>query len=103
MNGRFVRELSVWADFNALDQDHRIRTSLRFASEWPTEGDWVWLYDGEGNAVQGLVEAIDGLAVQVHAEMSTWINRADSIDTSFSSYVPFQGVMPQGAPTQAHA
>ena len=72
MTGRFDRELSIWADFNALDEDHRLRTSLRFAAEWPAEGEWIVLHDDEGNTVKGFVESIDGLALRVHAEMSTW-------------------------------
>jgi hypothetical protein len=101
MNSRFARELSVWADFNAFDQEHRILTSLRFTPEWPTEGDWVWLYDGEGNAVQGLVEKVDGLAVHVHAEMSTWTTRAISIETPVPSHLPFHAMMAQDAPARA--
>jgi hypothetical protein len=104
MDGRFVRQLAVWADFNGFDQALRISTSLRFSAERPSEGDWVLLYDGEGNMVEGLVEEIDGLAAKVRAEMSTWRTLAVEIDdVQLSSDVPFTFELFQTAPAGSHA
>lgn len=101
MRSRLVRELSVWADFNAFDEDHRVRTSLRFAPEHPTEGEWVWLHDDEGNRVYGIVEHIEGLAVQIRAEMTTW--RSDVSIATPRRRGAFHAAMPQGRPpTEAH-
>jgi hypothetical protein len=102
MTSRFARELSVWADFNGFDESYRIRTSLRFAREWPSQGEWVWLHDGEGNAVFGIVEAVDGLAARVRAEMSTWTSAADiPINAPAPSAMPFRAPFPQAEPAKA--
>lgn len=74
MGSPFNRQLSVWADFNSVDEHRRIRASLRFAetAERPVRGEWIRLYDDEGNAVFGVVEAIDGMILRVRPEMATW-------------------------------
>ena len=94
---QFRRELSVWADFNAIDAQHRITTSLRFADtpERPAKGEQIRLYDDEGNAVQGIVEEVNDLAVQVRPIMETWTTTALAIGTPFPSEAPFRAG-PQG-------
>lgn len=86
------RELSVWADFNAVDAQHRIATSLRFTSsaERPVKGEVIRLYDDEGNAVQGVVEEVKDLALYVRPVMETWTTAALSIDAPFSHQAPFR-------------
>jgi hypothetical protein len=68
------RELSLWADFNSLDDQQRIKASLRFADspERPRRGEWVSLHDDEGNAVKGVVEDVHGMIVHVRPEIATW-------------------------------
>jgi hypothetical protein len=97
MTGHLGRELSVWADFNALDEHHRLRTSLRFSIERPNEGDWIWLHDGEGSVVQGLVERVDGLVLEVQAEMSTFTTQLDTIPQSTELWSSFSAGLQQPA------
>lgn len=82
-----TRELSIWADFNSLDEERRIKTSLRFAADRPHEGEWVHLYDDEGNAVRGVVESIEGMIIRVRPAMETWSSEV-SVPT-FTQEVPY--------------
>jgi hypothetical protein len=86
-----ARQLSVWADFNALDAEHRITTSLRFAdsAERPAKGELIRLYDDEGNSVNGVVEEVHDLTIRVRPVMETWMNAWLSIDAPFPSLAPF--------------
>jgi hypothetical protein len=92
MHARFRQELSVWADFNALDADHRIATSLRFADAAirPAPGEQIRLYDDEGNAVQGVVEEVRDLAIFVRPVMETWTSTVMNVDSPFSHAAPFR-------------
>jgi hypothetical protein len=68
------REIFLWADLNSADADHRIVTSLRFASghQRPRQGEWVRLYDDEGNTLLGTVELMEDMVVHVRPAMETW-------------------------------
>ncbi len=103
-HGQFQRELSVWADFNALDSKKRIATSLRFADSpaRPATGERIRLYDDEGNAVQGIVEEVRDLALYVRPVMETWTTVALVFDTPFPNITPFRAA-PQGEPTPSEA
>jgi hypothetical protein len=74
MTSSLHRELSIWADFNSVDDQRRIKASLRFAAspEVPALGEWVRLHDDEGNAVRGVVEQVEGIIAHVRPEMTTW-------------------------------
>ena len=81
----------MWADFNAVDADHRITASLCFAdtAERPSPGEWVHLYDDDGNSVRGVVEEVEDLAVRVRPSMETWVTTLLSIDAPFANRAPF--------------
>jgi hypothetical protein len=95
MNSPFQRELSIWADFNSRDADGGFKVSLRFAAspEIPEKGEWVRLYDDEGNAVLGSVEKVDGLIAYVRPEMTTWSSTEIEIDSPVSSGVRFHAAL----------
>lgn len=97
----FARQLSVWADFNALDGEGRITASLRFSDTpaRPFKGEWVRLYDDEGNAVMGIVEQIHDLTVHVRPEMATWTSAEISVNEPFGTQAVFRAG-PQGRPIQ---
>lgn len=69
------RLLQIGADFNALDAERRVTTSLRFTStpEIPVVGEWILLTDAEGNSCRARVEQIEGLALAARPDWATWI------------------------------
>lgn len=91
------RELSIWADFNAFDDQNRIKASLRFADTpaWPIEGELVRLYDDEGNAVKGVIEEIHDVIVHVRPEMATWTSAEVSLHEPFASRRSFWAARPR--------
>lgn len=74
MRDPIEREIFLWADLNSVDADHRVVTSLRFASghQRPRRGEWVRLYDDEGNTLLGEVEEMAGMVVHVRPAIETW-------------------------------
>lgn len=91
MRSSLDRTMSLWADFNSVDDEWRVRTSLRFAKtlERPRPGELIWLYDDEGNAVWGVVDELQGLVIYVRLEMATWTS-----EVTFGR--PFRGVASSG-------
>ncbi len=69
------RLLQIGADFNALDDDGRVKASLRYAAtpEIPAVGEWVLLADADGNNCLARVEEVDGLSIVARADWLTWI------------------------------
>lgn len=71
----------LWADFNEVDGE-TVWTSLRraqFVPEGEPEiGQWIELYDHEGNACWGVVTEVDDPIVRLHLDFSTWID-AESV------------------------
>lgn len=65
----------IRVDFNALDEQSRVKASLRFASspEIPATGEWVRLVDAEGNTCLGQVEEVRDPLVAVRPALATWI------------------------------
>ena len=64
----------LWADFNIARPDGSIRTTVRYAfiAEFLEPGMVVMLRDDEGNTVRARVMTIDGLAVELVADWSSW-------------------------------
>jgi hypothetical protein len=95
------RDLSVWADFNSVDEFHRFTASLRFAdsAQRPEVGEIIRLHDDEGNSVKGVVEKLDGLTIYVRPEMETWTTEI-SLASPFVSQAPFNAA-PQGDPVKS--
>jgi len=75
MIAELLRLLQIGADFNALDAEGRVRTSLRFTwtPEIPSVGEWVLLTDAEGNNCRACVEEIEGLSLLARPDWTTWI------------------------------
>jgi hypothetical protein len=96
------RELSMWADFNSIDERRRFTASLRFADspERPVEGEVIRLHDDEGNSVTGVVEQIEGMTVHVRPQLETWTSTDLSLDSPFVSQAPFRA-SPQGDPVES--
>jgi hypothetical protein len=69
------RELLIYADFNALDDQGRVKASLRFAGspEIPRKGEWVRLADSEENTCLGRVEDMRDLVIAVRVDPATWV------------------------------
>jgi hypothetical protein len=72
MTGDPVIVLEV--DFNDIDERDRVRASLRFSNTWvrPAVGDWVRLFDAEGNTGVGQVDEARHLIVRVRIDWGTW-------------------------------
>jgi hypothetical protein len=101
-DSHFGRVLSVWADFNSLDDQNRFKASLRYADTpaRPATGERIRLHDDEGNAVMGIVEEIRDLIVHVRPEMATWTSAVISIDEPFARARLFHAAPPQSEPTK---
>jgi hypothetical protein len=95
----FTRELSIWADFNSLDAERRIKASLRFSDspDRPHEGEWVRLHDDEGNAVRGVVENIDGMIIRVRPAMETWSSEVSL--PAFAQPLPYSAPLVKASQT----
>lgn len=102
MASPFRHELSVWADFNSIDEQGRLTASLRFADspQLPVEGELIRLHDDEGNSVMGVVERIESMTVHVRPEMGTWTSTEISLDLPFVSQAPFRAA-PQVDPVES--
>jgi hypothetical protein len=62
-------------DFDLLDDNGRMRVSMRFQKgrAAPERGDLVYLLDGQGRGCVGQVEAVDGWYVRVRPDWNTWV------------------------------
>jgi hypothetical protein len=67
-------ETVLEVDFNDIDERDRVRASLRFSNTWarPAVGDWVRLFDAEGNTAIGQVDEAHHLIVRVRIDWGTW-------------------------------
>jgi hypothetical protein len=67
--------MRLWADFNDVDGE-MIWTSLRRASfipdGEPEVGQWIELWDYEGNTCKGIVTRVDDPIVYLRLDLSTW-------------------------------
>lgn len=70
-------QLKLWVDFNEVYGED-VWTSLRranFVPEGEPEiGQWVELYDHEGNVCQGMVTKVDDPIIWLRLDLSTWID-----------------------------
>ena len=69
------REIVLRADFEELDSDDRLWTSLRFILNGPRpprEGEWVYLMDHEGRGCLGQVDSIRGWMARVKLDRDSW-------------------------------
>lgn len=67
-------EIILLADFNSLDENGLLPTTLHYAIflKRPKVGDWVRLDDTEGHSCQGRVERITGELIEVAPNWDTW-------------------------------
>ncbi len=86
--------MRLWADFNEVDDD-TVWTSLRRASfvpkGEPRVGQWIELWDHEGNVCWGVVTEVDAPIVYLRLDLSTWVDReAVSIEGQYGDPVSSQ-------------
>ena len=74
-----ARELVFTVDFNAMDEQGRIKASIRFASspEVPVIGEEVRLLDAELNTCLGRVDELSLPLIAVRADPATWVPGVD--------------------------
>lgn len=69
--------MRLWADFNEV-YEGSIWTSLRRAKFVPKGepriGQWIELWDHEGNSCFGVVTKVDAPIVYLRLDLSTWID-----------------------------
>ncbi len=69
------REVVLRADFEQLDEQQCVWTSLRFMLQGPRhphEGEWVYLIDNLGRGCLGQIESISGWSAKVRPDWSSW-------------------------------
>ncbi len=68
------REVALRADFDLLEDDGRIRLSLRFVRGVgaPEQGDVVYLLDDLGRGCVARIEEVDGWYVQARPDWASW-------------------------------
>ena len=71
---QFEQDAVVEVDFNNLDANDCVVSSLRFLNQWrrPTVGEWVRLIDAEGNACIGRVSELRNLMAVLEPDWGTW-------------------------------
>jgi hypothetical protein len=64
----------LWADFNQVYDNDQIRASLRRVSLLGpiSPGEWVELYDSDGETCWAMVDEIRGSMVQCTLKRETW-------------------------------
>ena len=75
------REVVLHADFDQLDDERCVWTSIRFmlkGPRHPREGEWVYLLDNRGRGCVGKVEAINGWRARVRPDWSSWVPTEDA-------------------------
>jgi hypothetical protein len=69
--------IRLWADFNELS-DTKIWTSLRRAGFLPegrpSIGEWVELWDYDGDTCLGMVTSIEYPIVHLEVDLDTWVD-----------------------------
>lgn len=72
------REIAVRADFDDLDNEWCVWTSLHLlrGPRRPRPSEWVYVLDGQGKGCLGQVEAVHGWMARVSLDWSTWIEAA---------------------------
>ena len=75
---QFEPDAVVEVDFNNLDANDNVVSSLRFLNRWrrPSIGEWVRLIDAEGNACIGQVSELRNLIAVVQPDWGTWTSGA---------------------------
>jgi hypothetical protein len=74
------REVVLRADFDQLDDEQCVWTSIRFmlkGPRHPREGEWVYLLDNRGRGCMGRVEKLNGWTVRVRPDWSSWVPADD--------------------------
>lgn len=87
----------LWVDFNSLEDDDLLPTTLRYATgpRKPTEGEWVRIMDSDGNSCWARVLRIEGMTVEVRPEWSTWISPV--MTEAFSGWTSPEDTHPGGS------
>jgi hypothetical protein len=67
-------EIVLWVDFNNLEDDDRLPTTLRYATgpRKPRAGDWVRIVDSDGDTCLAQVLRVEGMLVEVRPNWATW-------------------------------
>lgn len=74
------REVVLRADFNELDEESCVWTSMRFmlkGPRHPREGEWVFLLDSHGRGCMGRIEELNGWTAKVRPDWSSWVPDGD--------------------------
>lgn len=73
------RERSLLADFNEMYDDCYIWLSLRRmpSAVAPESGDWVELYDRDGDRCYAIVTEVNGPIVTCKMDRGTWLPHVD--------------------------
>ena len=98
-----ARELVFTVDFNAMDEQGRIKASIRFASspEVPGIGEEVRLVDAELNTCLGRVDELRLPLIAVRPDPATWVPGVDlEVSGPFSGAVFSERVVPR-EPTES--
>jgi hypothetical protein len=69
------REVVLRADFDSVDEDDCIWTSVRVLMDGPRAprtGEWVYLMDRSGSGCLGQIESITGWTACVKPDWKTW-------------------------------
>jgi hypothetical protein len=70
------REVVLRADFDQLDDEQCVWTSMRFmlkGPRHPREGEWVYLLDNRGRGCMGQVETLNGWSARIRPDWSSWV------------------------------
>lgn len=90
------QEIVLWVDFNSLEGDDLLTTTLRYATgpRRPIEGEWVRVTDSDGNSCLACVVRVEGILVEVKPEWSTWTSPV--VTEVFSGWASFPESSPSG-------
>jgi hypothetical protein len=65
----------LWVDFNDVFQENLIEVDLDFSApvprQWLENGQWIRLYDGEGNECDGLIQSANDRVLTVKLDFAT--------------------------------
>ena len=70
------REVVLRADFDQLDEESCVWTSMRFmlkGPRHPRQGEWVFLLDSRGRGCMGRIEELNGWTAKVRPDWDSWV------------------------------
>lgn len=103
MTTNWNEKARLWADFNDIFRGNLLEIDLDFAMAGEdlglAPGDWVRVYDGEGNECSGLIDRVDGSDLLVKLDLASWTNVSVEILSQPSSPTSLNPTL-QGPPTR---